>query len=87
MQGLVVANLSPAVAEEMGLPTASSGVIALDVGRGVAQRFFKKGDIVLDVNGSLIANVEDLKQVISGRPDYWEIQISRGGRKLQMTLR
>ena len=87
LQGLVVANLSPAVAEEMGLPTASSGVIALDVGRGVAQRFFKKGDIVLDVNGSLIANVEDLKQVISGRPDYWEIQISRGGRKLQMTLR
>ncbi|HQY72079.1 MAG TPA: DegQ family serine endoprotease [Aestuariivirga sp.] len=87
LQGMVVANLSPAVAEELGVPSSLSGVIALDIKGGVAKRFFRKGDILLEVNGVSIASVEDLEKAVSVDESYWEIQINRGGRKLQMTLR
>ena len=51
LQGMVVANLSPAVAEELGVPSSLNGVIALEIRGGLAKRFFRKGDIVLEVNG------------------------------------
>ena len=69
------------------MPTSVNGVVALDVKRGIAQRFFKKGDIILEMNGSPVSSVDDLKASISAQAGFWDIQISRGGRKLQMTLR
>ena len=87
LQGMVVATLSPAVAEELGVPSSLSGVVALDIKEGLAKRFFRKGDIVLEVNGMSIASVDDLNGALSADANYWEIQINRGGRKLQMTLR
>ena len=87
LQGMVVANLSPAVAEELGVPSSLSGVIALEIKGGVAKRFFRKGDILLEVNGVSIASVDDLEKAVSIEASYWEIQINRGGRMLQMTLR
>jgi hypothetical protein len=75
------------VAEELGVPTLISGVVALDIKGGIAQRFFQKGDILLDVNGVAIANVDGLEKVLAQDPGYWEIQIDRGGHKLQMKLR
>ena len=87
LQGMVVANLSPAVAEELGVSSSLSGVIALDIKSGPAKRFFRKGDILLEVNGVSIASVDDLRRAVSGDEGYWEIQVNRGGRKLQMTLR
>ena len=87
LQGMVVANLSPAVAEELGVPSSLSGVIALDIKNGPAKRFFRKGDILLEVNGVSIASVDDLQRAVSSDEGYWEFEINRGGRKLQMTLR
>ena len=87
LQGMVVANLSPAVAEELGVPSSLSGVVALDIRNGPAKRFFRKGDILLEVNGVSIASVDDLQKAASADEGYWEIQINRGGHKLQMTLR
>lgn len=87
LQGMVVANLSPAVAEELGVPSSLSGVIALEIKNGPAKRFFRKGDILLEVNGVSIASVDDLQRAVTGDENYWEIQVNRGGRKLQMTLR
>lgn len=87
LQGMVVANLSPAVAEELGVPSSLSGVIALEIKTGPAKRFFRKGDILLEINGVSIASVDDLQKAVSGDQSYWEIQINRGGHKLQMTLR
>jgi Do/DeqQ family serine protease len=87
LQGMVVANLSPAVAEELGVPSSLNGVIALEIKNGPAKRFFRKGDILLEINGVSIASVDDLQQAVSTVENYWEIQVNRGGRKLQMTLR
>jgi Do/DeqQ family serine protease len=87
LQGMVVANLSPAVAEELGVPSSLSGVVALEIKGGVAKRFFRKGDILLEVNGVSIASVDDLQRAVAADESYWEFEINRGGRKLQMTLR
>ena len=87
LQGMVVANLSPAVAEELGIPTLVNGVVALDIKRGIAQRFFKRGDILVDVNGVTIATVDDLQRALADDPGSWEIQINRAGQKLQLKLR
>jgi Do/DeqQ family serine protease len=87
LQGMVVANLSPAVAEELGVSTQLNGVIAVDIGQGPAQRFFRKGDIIVAINGAAVSSVEDLLAAVKEDPGYWQIAINRQGRTLTLTLR
>jgi Do/DeqQ family serine protease len=86
LQGMVVANLSPAVAEELGVPTGLVGVIAVEIARGPAQRFFRKGDVIVAVNGKAIASVDDLLAAVREDSGYWRISIKRQGRSLTLTL-
>lgn len=86
MAGLVVANLSPAVADEVGLSADATGVVALEVNAGPAQQFFRKGDVITDVNGQKIDNVESLRNVLSQATNRWSIGLMRGGRKAFLRL-
>ncbi len=85
--GMVVENLSPAVAEEIGLGAEASGVAAVDVRKGPAQRFFKKGDILLLVNNQEIRSVDDLRKAVAEDPGQWRIAVERGGKKFLLRLR
>ncbi len=85
--GLRVANLSPAVAEEFGLPaTALHGVVAVKVEGGPARRFFQKGDVVLGLNGVSVESVATLESALAAQPGSWQIEIVRAGRKLRFTV-
>ncbi len=86
LAGLLVANLSPAVADEVDLPAGSVGVVALDVKQGPAQQFFRKGDIVLDVNGEAVDSVDTLRRILQAAPRRWVIGFQRGGRKAYLRL-
>ena len=86
MAGLVAANLSPAVADELGLPAEASGVVALKIGKGPAQRFFKRGDIILEVNGTPVDSVETLNRILAGDEGFWRIAINRGGRVIKLAV-
>ncbi len=86
LAGLVVANLSPAVAEEVSLPADSVGVVALDVKQGTAQQFFRKGDVITDVNGTAIDSVATLRSILQQAPNRWVIGFQRGGRKVYLRL-
>ena len=86
MAGLVVANLSPAVADEVGLSADATGVVALEVNAGPAQQFFRKGDVITDVNGQKINDVESLRSVLSQATSRWSIGLMRGGRKAFLRL-
>ena len=86
LAGMVAANLSPAVAEELGMPAGATGVVALKLERGPAQRFFRKGDVILEVNGTAIDTVETLVSVLSARDGYWRIAVNRGGRILTLAI-
>jgi Do/DeqQ family serine protease len=86
LAGAVAANLSPAVADELGLAAETQGVAITRLQAGPAQRFFKRGDIVLEVNGLAITNVEALRQVLEGDARMWRIAIDRGGRILKLSV-
>jgi Do/DeqQ family serine protease len=85
--GMVVENLSPAVAEEVGLPADAKGVVAADAGKGPAQRYFKKGDVVLRVNKQEIETVAELQAALGDDTDRWQIVVERGGKQFVLRLR
>jgi Do/DeqQ family serine protease len=87
LAGMIVANLSPAVADELGLATDLAGVVAVGIEQGPAARFFKKGDILLSVNGEPVATVDELRDVLTGSEGTWAIGLKRAGRKINLTIR
>jgi Do/DeqQ family serine protease len=82
--GLVVANLSPAVAEELGLPAQSTGVVAAAIKGGPARRIFRKGDVILEVNGAAIDTVASLNAAVNTADGYWQFSLNRNGRVIRM---
>ena len=66
LSGAAVANMSPAVADELGLVEWRPGVIVMEVKPGsFAGRFVRPGDMILGVNGQDVKNVADLKKLIA----------------------
>lgn len=87
--GAEVANLSPALAEEISFDTDASGVVVMRIKRGSpADRIgLEPGDILLRLNGGEIDSVATLRQVIKREYSTWRIEIVRGGRTLQLIIR
>ena len=66
LSGAGVANMSPAVADELGLVEWRPGVIVMDVKTGsYAGRFVRPGDMILSINGQDVKNVAELKKRIA----------------------
>jgi Do/DeqQ family serine protease len=86
LSGALAANLSPAVADELGLPADSAGVVISRIEGGPAQRFFQPGDVVLEINGSTVETVEGLVEILKGNDGFWQIAINRKGRVLKLTV-
>lgn len=87
--GAEVANLSPALAEEISLDTDASGVVVMRIKRGSpADRIgLEPGDILLRLNGGEIESVARLRQLVKRDYATWRIEIVRGGRTLQLVIR
>lgn len=86
--GATVANLSPALAEELGVDAFSQGVMVIRVAGGPAAAVgLQPGDIIRAVNGQQISSARDLA-AIAGRPaGGWQVTIERGGRQITATFR
>src|SRR6195256_4365621 len=86
--GAKVANLSPALAEELRLDSAAEGVAVLEVadGSGAQSIGFQKGDVVLTVNNEPIAKTADLQRVVAQPTRLWRITILRGGQQLSVVF-
>jgi Do/DeqQ family serine protease len=82
--GAKVANLSPALADELRLDSQSQGVVITDIADGsAAQSFgFHKGDIVISVNNQRIEKSTDLDRVTRAGGHVWRITINRGGQQI-----
>jgi S1-C subfamily serine protease len=87
MQGARVANITPALADDMQMDLMAKGVVVLAVdGASQAARFgFQQGDVVRQINGERIAGVAELKRALTG-VDEWNIAIQRGDRVLQLAV-
>ncbi len=82
--GAKVANLSPALADELQLQNVDSGVAILDIDNGsyASNLGFQRGDVILEVNGEAIAKTRDLERVTKTPSNSWRIVILRGGQKI-----
>ena len=85
LAGAVVVNMSPALADELGVNVFARGVMVLQVRRGApADRIgLKPGDFVRQVNGSDVGLVRDLITLFSNPAQEWDIAIERRGRVLR----
>ncbi len=86
--GARVANLSPALAEELRLDYSALGVAVTDVENGsVAQNYgFQKGDIVLTINNAKIETTQDLVRAVAQPSRLWRLTIQRGGQQISAVL-
>jgi S1-C subfamily serine protease len=84
LAGAKVANLSPALAEELRLDSSTPGVAVTDVENGsLAQNFgFQKGDIVLAINNTRIETTADLARAVSQPSRLWRLTILRDGQQI-----
>jgi Do/DeqQ family serine protease len=85
--GMVVANLSPAVAEDVGVASDLKGVVVVSAGDAPAVRYFQKGDIIVGVNATEVKSVQGLREIVSVQSRRWGILLIRKGRKLELQLR
>ena len=87
LAGSVVANLSPALAEEIGLERWSGVIVMHVVRRGVARRLgFRPGDIIRSIEGERVQSVDHLVELVRGPRDRWRIVLERGGRSLSVEV-
>jgi serine protease Do len=88
LTGASVANLSPALAEELSLDTVTRGVIILEVlPRSPSQRIgLRSGDIVLAVNGTTINSTDQLARQVARTADRWRLAIRRDDRTLTLNI-
>ena len=86
--GATVANLSPALADEIGADIMARGVIIREVRPGsTAARFrFEPGDIVRQVNGTEVKSVGKLQRMLSRPVKRWRLAVLRGGRVLRLSI-
>src|SRR5262249_1855302 len=86
--GAKVANISPALADELRIDASLEGVVVVDIASGSpAQSLgFRKGDIVLLVNNQKIAKTRDLERATAQQARVWRITIRRGGQQMSVVL-
>ncbi len=82
--GVKIANLSPALADELQLQNVEQGVAIVDVDAGsyASNLGFQRGDVIEEVNGERITKTGDVER-LTGTPNRsWRIIILRGGQKI-----
>jgi S1-C subfamily serine protease len=87
LSGMVVANLSPAVAEDVGVAQDLTGVVVTAVSDAPAAQYFQKGDIIIGINDTQVKSVSDLREAVSLKTRRWGILISRKGRTFELQIR
>ncbi|WP_350334681.1 Do family serine endopeptidase [Coralliovum pocilloporae] len=86
--GAEIANLSPALAEEIGYKFGHEGVVILQVKRGsIARRVgFRSGDVILEVNRRDVKSTRQLARLARRDSALWRISFLRKGQRRNVTL-
>jgi serine protease Do len=79
LSGATVANVSPALAEQLGLNGVWDGVVVVEVARDSPARRvgFRPGDLLLELNGVKLATVHGLKQAMQSAGEHWRLKVRR----------
>ena len=87
--GAIVSNITPRVASKLRLPPSAGGVVVTDVpDRSIAGRYgFRPGDLISQINGVDIANVDVLEQTLADGANAWQFEIVRDGQRIRQIIR
>ena len=88
MAGAKIANLSPALSEELGLQGTPHGVVVTQVKEGsVASRLgLHAGDILIAINTTKIPTVADALESLQESPRNWRLTLRRNGNDITMMV-
>jgi len=88
LTGARVGNLSPALADEIGIGPMTQGVAVVEIAPGSpAERLrLRRGDVLVALNGQAISAVGDLVAVLAEETDTWAITLRRGERTLELVI-
>ncbi len=86
--GATVANLSPAVAEELAIHETSGVVVVETKAYSMARRFgLRPGDIIVKVNRKAVRSTKQLAGLLRRRARVWDFIIRRGSVERRVVLR
>ncbi|MCC8189386.1 MAG: Do family serine endopeptidase [Planctomycetes bacterium] len=89
--GISVTDLTPELVEEIGYEPTAEGVLVYEVDRNspAFNMGFRRGSIIISINGEEIRSVQDLKNAVgaSERLNTYDIVWRNGQRVLRVTLR
>jgi Do/DeqQ family serine protease len=82
--GAKVANLSPALADELRLDLSVEGVAIVEVADGSPAQSvgLQRGDVVVMINNEKIEKTRDLEKMSKAGARVWRVTIQRGGRQI-----
>ena len=82
--GVKIANLSPALIDELQVRNADEGVVVVDVDNGsyASNLGFQRGDVIQEVNGERVTRTHDLERLSKAQNRAWRIVIVRNGQKI-----
>ena len=88
LAGATLANLNPALAEEIGAQAVVSGVVVVRVhGGSIAQHLrIQPGDIILAVNDHKVASVAEAKKLLAADARAWRVTLERDGQTLTLMI-
>lgn len=84
LEGVEVSNLSPNMAERLGLPSSSTGVVVTDVDPSskIADSGLRKGDVIQEVNHQPVKNVSEFQSAMKKGGSDPLLLVNRQGRTL-----
>ncbi len=90
MAGATIANLSPALAEELsGMGVPDSGVIVMAIRRASAAALvrFRPGDVVVAINGEEVSRVREVQRLLDRQHREWRITVRRSDQLVNILAR
>ena len=83
--GTTAATLTPALAQQMGLPFSAKGVVVTAIAPNSAadDMGLQTGDIILNLNGTPLNDVATFKRIVSGQARGWQITLQRQGQMIR----
>ncbi len=85
--GAKVANLSPAVADELSISDTRGVVVVETEAYSIARRIgVKPGDIISEINGEKVDTTKSLEKVVGKGARLWRMTIKRGGQTIRTVI-
>lgn len=82
LEGVQVSNLSPDLADQLGLPSSSKGVVVTDIDPSskLADSGLRKGDVIQEVNHQPVKNVSEFQSALKKGGSDPLLLVNREGR-------